>query len=80
MAIVYNNKQIQHAYYGETPIHQIYLGDQLKWADVGCGTGRNMVEIYPGVGDTTQRTVFTQSGPLSNNWVKAHVGISFSCN
>jgi alpha-tubulin suppressor-like RCC1 family protein len=74
MAIVYNNKQIQHAYYGETPIHQIYLGDQLKWADVGelYGTGRNNSGDL-GVGDTTQRTVFTQSG-LSNNWVKVACG------
>lgn len=34
MSIVYNNKQIQHAYYGDTPIRQIYLGDRLKWTDL----------------------------------------------
>ena len=63
MAIVYNNKQIQHAYYGETPIHQIYLGDQLKWADEGelFGTGRNDGGDL-GVGDTTQRTVLRKLG------------------
>lgn len=74
MAIVYNNKQIQHAYYGETPIHQIYLGDRLKWADEGelFGTGRNDGGDL-GVGDTAQRTVFTQAG-LSKNWVKSACG------
>ena len=65
MAIVYNNKQIQHAYYGETPIHQIYLGDQLKWADVGelyaCGVNDSG---HLGTGDNTQYKIFTQAGIL----------------
>jgi alpha-tubulin suppressor-like RCC1 family protein len=78
MAIVYNNKQIQHAYYGETPIHQIYLGDQLKWADAGClfSCGLN-TNGQLGTGDNTQYKIFTQAGILGN-WLKIDSGLYFS--
>ena len=74
MSIVYNNKQIQHAYYGETPIHQIYLGDQLKWADMGglYAFGRNNFGQL-GIGDTTQRTTPVKVGE-SSDWVQVACG------
>ena len=70
MAIVYNNKQIQHAYYGDTPIHQIYLGDQLKWADAGelYAFGRNDYGQL-GVGDTTPRDTPVKVGEAAD-WVQ----------
>jgi alpha-tubulin suppressor-like RCC1 family protein len=76
MAIVYNNKQIQHAYYGETPIHQIYLGDQLKWADVGYvfGTGLNTFGEL-GIGNTTATDEFNKAGSIPS-WGKVVSGKS----
>lgn len=70
MAIVYNSKNIEHAYYGEKKLNQIYLGSKLVWEDVPkfgdlYAWGDNYYG-YLGQGDTDPRYSPTKVSSLSN--------------